>query len=132
MPQARRVLLASPHCLLDSSSGAAVATLDSLLCLSRWARARDGCTASDTGDCEHPPGFECCAICASKLDAVNEANFEQTLVDGGHAARSDGNLWIVRCGGRIHRHGASDKAPSSVTVSIFRTQSTRVRVWASG
>jgi hypothetical protein len=59
-----RILFASPHCLIDSSSGAALATLDQLGLL-----------------CRH--GFVAKAVCASKLDLPVEADFEQILAEMG-------------------------------------------------
>jgi hypothetical protein len=56
------ILFASPHCLIDFSSGAAIATRDALALLSQ-------------------SGFQCEGFCASKLDLTEDANFEQILAD---------------------------------------------------
>ena len=62
--ETKRILFASPHCLIDFSSGAAIATGDALKLL----------VAS---------GLEVRAFCASKLDLPGEGRFEQMMVDAG-------------------------------------------------
>jgi len=59
-----RALFASSNCLLDLSSGAAVATLELLRALQEW-------------------GCSCATLCASKLDAEPAGGFEQMGVDCG-------------------------------------------------
>jgi glycosyltransferase involved in cell wall biosynthesis len=56
----RKILFASAHCIVDSSNGAAVATLDAL----------EGLSAA---------GFECQAFCSSKVDFPQDVDFEKIL-----------------------------------------------------
>ena len=100
-----RILFASPHCLIDFSSGAAIATCDALELLAR-------------------SGFDCRAFCASKVDRADDTNFEQLLADlqipvqvqqrpvGPYVARL---LWARK---------------GSIPVTVFRTASTVVAQWS--
>jgi glycosyltransferase involved in cell wall biosynthesis len=58
----RTIAFASPHCLIDFTSGAAIATLQALRFLSGL-------------------GFKCQAFCGSQLDAPEEALFEELLAN---------------------------------------------------
>ena len=58
----RTIAFASPHCLIDFTSGAAIATLQALRFLHGW-------------------GFACRAFCGSQLDAPEEALFEELLAN---------------------------------------------------
>jgi hypothetical protein len=58
----RSIAFASPHCLIDFTSGAAIATLQALRFLSSL-------------------GFQCQAFCGSQLDAPEEALFEELLAN---------------------------------------------------
>ena len=58
----KRVVFASPCCLVDYSSGAAITTSNCMQLLSRC-------------------GFDCQAFCAASLDFNEEVCFEQTLAD---------------------------------------------------
>ena len=58
----RTITFASPHCLIDFTSGAAIATLQALRFLSTL-------------------GFKCQAFCGSQLDAPEEALFEELLAN---------------------------------------------------
>jgi hypothetical protein len=58
----RKIAFASPHCLIDFTSGAAIATLQALRFLSGL-------------------GFTCQAFCGSQLDAPEEALFEELLAN---------------------------------------------------
>jgi glycosyltransferase involved in cell wall biosynthesis len=58
----RTIAFASPHCLIDFTSGAAIATLQALRFL-------------------HGLGFRCRAFCGSQLDAPEEALFEELLAN---------------------------------------------------
>jgi len=71
-----RVLFASSHCLLDLSSGAALATLELMRALHEW-------------------GLSCAALSASKLDAEPAGGFDRAVdcgmgVSREHGARSRG------------------------------------------
>ena len=66
-----RMLFASAHCLIDLTSGAAVATLELLRALQQ-------------------AGLQCAAVCASKLDAVPAGGFEQMAVDCGMGLAESG------------------------------------------
>jgi hypothetical protein len=57
----RKIAFVSPHCLLDTTNGAATATLDGLALLARV-------------------GFECLAFCNSRMDAPQEVLVEEILV----------------------------------------------------
>ncbi len=102
-----RVLFASSHCLLDPSSGAAIATLDGLKLLAR-------------------AGFPCKAFCPSKLDLPGEAPVEQLLVDRGYAIErreqltTAGPVQLLRV--------RSEEFP----ITIFRSRSTLPDVWFPG
>jgi len=56
----KRVAFASEYCLLDSSSGAALATAQCLKFLASW-------------------GLQCQAFCGARLDFTEEVCFEETL-----------------------------------------------------
>ena len=56
------IAFASPHCLIDSTSGAAIATLQALRFLNSL-------------------GFRCQAFCGSQLDALEEAPFDELLAN---------------------------------------------------
>jgi glycosyltransferase involved in cell wall biosynthesis len=58
----RKIAFASPHCLIDFTSGAAIATLQAL----RFLKSL---------------GFTCQAFCGSQLDAPEEALFEELLAN---------------------------------------------------
>ncbi len=60
--QVRKVAFASPHCLVDFTSGAAIATARALQLLSE-------------------AGFACQAFCGSYLDAPEEELLQQLLAE---------------------------------------------------
>jgi hypothetical protein len=99
-----RVLFTSPHCLIDASSGAAIATGDALELLAR-------------------NGFECRAFCASKLDLPGEERFEQLLVDLRVKFRIR-ESWFA---GQPVRFASVELG--RVPVTVFRSRSTRPDVW---
>jgi glycosyltransferase involved in cell wall biosynthesis len=95
-PERLRLLFASPHCLLDFSSGAAVATTLMLESLARQ-------------------GFQCHAYCAAQFDGPQEASVEQMLAQSGkvHLARA------APGGGQLVETAIGSDA--WVPVSIFQT-----------
>src|SRR5262245_21773288 len=99
--QVNRILFASSHCLLDHSSGAAIATLDALRLLAR-------------------AGFQCRVFCASKCDRTDGSEVvkhrknvgRQTLTISG-----DQSIDLIHC------------TVDDVPIQIFETQSSSVDVW---
>ena len=118
-----RVLFASPHCLIDSSSGAALATLDQLNLLGRHE-------------------FVAKAVCASKLDLPGEADFEQILADMATFQVYEAGLANQAPSLPARRESEARPSPrrrgegaflstrkGELPISVLRTRSTRVDVW---
>jgi hypothetical protein len=103
-PERLRLLFASPHCLLDFSSGAAVATTLMLESLARQ-------------------GFQCHAYCAAQFDGPQEASVEQMLAQSGKAAavRHDGQPAPGQRVGRFRSDcGDAGGTPSGHTLPVGR------------
>src|SRR5437667_8601043 len=99
-----RILFASPHCVLDFSSGAAIATLDMLEMLAGI-------------------GYRCQAFGASKLDLPDETSFEQSLTDSAvpfavEAFPARGQVFPV-----------VNARKGLLPITIFRTRTTLVGNW---
>ena len=96
----RKIAFVSPHCILDFTNGAAMATLDGLGLLAR-------------------SGFECQAFCSSRMDAWEEVLVEEILAQRQipYVVR---NAQIGAFQGRMifTTHG-------KVAVTLFRSASTR-------
>ena len=98
-----RILFASPHCLVDFASGAAVTTRDALQLLARH-------------------GFECRAFCASKLDGDGQLSAVSCQLSAVRTQRVtiSGERSVDMIHGRV----------DAVSVHVFPTLSTRIDDWA--
>jgi hypothetical protein len=107
--QIRRILFASWHCLTDSSSGAAIATLDALRLLIH-------------------ADYQCRAFCASKVDARNfiQASDDRSPVIGGQVRKQ--RLAISSAHFVELTHSIIDDVP----IQIFETESSRINEWLPG
>ncbi len=105
MSQKLVILFASPHCVIDFTSGAALATMDTLQVL-----ARDG--------------FNCRAFCASKLDGDESVSFDQLVADLQVPVQIQ-ELNVDEKSVRL-----LSVTSGSVPVWIFRTQSGQINLWA--
>lgn len=101
----RKIAFASPHCLIDCTSGAAIATLQALRFLNTL-------------------GFTCEAFCGSQLDAPEDADFDEVLAsqDSPYETRT------VRIGSYEAR--MTFTLQGDVPVTIFQSGSTRGR-WSN-
>ncbi len=99
----RTIVFASPHCIIDPASGAAVATLDALELLAGL-------------------GFGCQAFCATTLDHQEEVCVEELLAEQGLPYETR----RVVVAGRPARMLFTRKG--RVAVTLFRTVFTRVGV----
>jgi len=115
----RKIAFASPYCVIDYTSGAAVA----MACGLRLLR-------------QH--GFECLAFCGSYLDAAEEGVLEQMLAERQSPCQTE----VVRIGDHLARmivteisvpespergRPARGKQGRGIPVTIFRSASTRGR-----
>ncbi len=99
-----KILFASPHSIIDWSSGAAVATSDIVNLLGK-------------------SGFTCQAFCASKLDLPADTSFEQLLVN----LRVPCTILTGTYRG-VHQRLLQAQV-GALPVTIFRTRSTSVADW---
>jgi glycosyltransferase involved in cell wall biosynthesis len=105
-PKIRRIVFASPHCLVDFTSGAAMATLDGLKLLAGQ-------------------GFSCEAFCGSMMDAPEETLLEEVLAKQQVAYQAR----RARVGGYEARMLFT--VQQEVPVTVFQGGSTR-GLWMSG
>ena len=96
----RKIAFASPHCLIDFTSGAAIATLQAL----RFLKGL---------------GFTCQAFCGSQLDAPEEALFEELLAN----QKSPYETRNVRIGS--YKARMTFGLQGDVPVTVFQSASTR-------
>ncbi len=96
----RNIIFASPHCLVDFTSGAAIATMQMLQLLQK-------------------SGFACQAFCGARLDAPEEALLEEMLASQGSRYETR----RVKTGNDIRRMIFTFQG--DVPITIFQTASTR-------
>jgi glycosyltransferase involved in cell wall biosynthesis len=102
LPNVRRIAFASPHCLADPTSGAAIAAAQTMRFLTTL-------------------GFECAAFCGSYLDLSEEGHLEEILARQNNPCEAQ----TVDIGGYQARMILTQQGPLPVT--IFRSSSTRGR-----
>ncbi len=96
----RRIVFVSPHCLLDFTNGAAMATLDGLTLLAR-------------------SGFECEAFCGSHMDDWQEVLVEEIL------ARRRVRYVVRNAQIGAYRARMNFTTHGQVPVTLFNSASTR-------
>jgi glycosyltransferase involved in cell wall biosynthesis len=99
-PLVRKIAFASPYCLIDSHSGAAIATTQALQLL-------------------HTLGFQCRAFCGARMDAPHESLPEEVV--GGQSPTSE----ICQAESNEDEMRLISATHGAVPVTIFRSVSTR-------
>jgi glycosyltransferase involved in cell wall biosynthesis len=110
----RRIAFASPHCLLDFTSGAANATVEQLKLLAGL-------------------GFSCEAFCGGRFDAPEEVSLEDVLARRARPFEKESvalggrttNIFRTVVGGDADQQSATGRPGGAVPLTVVRTQSSR-------